>query len=156
MRKYLTQKLKDGYFLHADMWGTRFPFPEESNIKVIDFGLAETTLVNAAAGLYLNGENVYIYGVAGYIIHQMEQIKYTIQKSIKDIPTKGKIIIFNAGKIGYDKMSEAHRLVDDCHLMRHYNILYFDPIEIEDLENALKIIDNENVKLSYIRLGKDF
>lgn len=157
MRKYLTNNLKDGYFLHADMWGDRFPFPEESNIEVIDFGLAEQTLVNAAAGMYLNGKNVYIYGVAGFIIHQMEQIKYSIQTIIKDNPhSKGRIIIFNAGKIGYDNFTEPHRLVDDINLMGHYNILYFDPNEIEDLDSALKIIENEDIKLSYVRLGRDF
>lgn len=156
MRKFLSNNLKDGYFLHADLWGDRFPFPEESNIEVIDFGLAETTLVNSAAGLYLSGKTVYIYGVAGYIIHQMEQIKYSIQTIIKDNPkSNGRIIIFNAGKVGYDNFTEPHRLVDDINLMRHYNIICFDPHEIEDLENALKIIKDEDIKLSYIRLGKD-
>lgn len=156
MRKYLAKNLRKGWFLHADMWGDRFPM--HKSVKVRDFGLAEQTLVNAAAGLYLSGETVYIYGVAGFIIHQMEQIKYSILTSIKNKPlSKGKIIIFNAGKIGYEDFTEPHRLTDDIQLMeRIYKIKVYNPNTIKDLEFALKEIDDFNVKISYIRLGKDF
>lgn len=156
MRKYLSNNLRKGWFLHADMWGDRFPM--HKSVKVIDFGLAEQTLVNAAAGLYLNNQNVYIYGVAGFLIHQMEQIKFSILTSIKNKPlSKGKIIIFNAGKIGYDDFTEPHRLTDDIQLMeRIYKIKVYNPYTIEDLEQALKEIEETNTKISYIRLGKDF
>ena len=155
MRKFLTEHLKNGYFLHADMWGSRFPM--DQSIEVVDFGLAEQTLVNAAAGLYLNNQNVYIYGVAGFLIHQMEQIKYSLKYVTKKNPfNKGKVIIFNAGKIGYDNFTDPHKLVDDIPLMDHYGIKVFDPNTIDQLKEALKQIDDNNIKLSYIRLGKDF
>lgn len=156
MRKYLSKNLRKGYFLHADMWGDRFPM--HKSIKVIDFGLAEQTLVNAAAGLYLNDQTVYIYGVAGFIIHQMEQIKYSILTSIRNKPlSKGKIIIFNAGKVGYDDFTEPHRLVGDTQLMeRIYKIKVYNPNTTIDLNLALKEIEEQNIKIAYIRLGKDF
>lgn len=155
MRTYLSKKLRNGYWLHADLWGDRFPM--HKSIKVIDFGLAEQTMVNAAAGLYLNNQNVYMYGVAGYIIHQMEQMRYSLQQIIQDNPTKkGKVIIFNAGKVGYDNFTKPHRLDRDTQLMEYYKIRIFNPNTIEDLEKALEEINSKDIKLSYIRLGKDF
>lgn len=155
MRKYLSKNLKNGYWLHADMWGDRFPM--HKSIKVIDFGLAEQTLVNAAAGLYLNNENVYIYGVAGFIIHQMEQIRYSLQQVIQDnLTKKGRVIIFNAGKIGYEDFTKPHKLDKDTQLMEFYKIKVFNPHTIIDLEEALLNIEEDNIKISYIRLGKDF
>lgn len=155
MRKYLSKNLKNGYWLHADMWGDRFPM--RKSVKVIDFGLAEQTLVNAAAGLYLNNQNVYIYGVAGFIIHQMEQMRYSLQQIIQDNPTKkGRVIIFNAGKIGYEDFTKPHKLDKDTQLMEFYKIKVFNPHTINDLEEALHDIEKDNIKISYIRLGKDF
>lgn len=154
MRNFLSNTLKNGYFLHADMWGNRFQM--DKSIKVIDFGLAEQTLINAAGGLYLNDENVYIYGVAGFLIHQMEQIKYTLNEIINLYPNKkGKIIIFNAGKIGYEDFKNPHKLVDDIDLMNHYGIKIYDPNTINELKEILEEINQKNLKISYIRLGKD-
>ena len=155
MRNYLAKNLRKGYWLHAAMWGDRFPM--HKSIKVVDFGLAEQALVNAAAGLYLNDENVYIYGVAGFIIHQMEQMKYSLRQMTKVYPNKkGRVIIFNAGKVGYEVFTAPHRLVDDKQLMEHYKIKVFNPNTIEELKNALKEIEDNDIKLSYVRLGKDF
>lgn len=155
MRKYLSKNLRNGYWLHADMWGDRFPM--HKSVKVIDFGLAEQTLVNAAAGLYLNNQTVYIYGVAGFIIHQMEQIRYSLQQVIQDnLSKKGRVIIFNAGKIGYEDFTKPHKLDKDTQLMEFYKIKVFNPHTINDLEEALLNIEKDNIKISYIRLGKDF
>lgn len=155
MRKYLSKNLRNGYWLHADMWGDRFKM--HKSVKVIDFGLAEQTLVNAAAGLYLNNQTVYIYGVAGFIIHQMEQIRYSLQQVIQDNPSKkGKVIIFNAGKIGYEDFTKPHKLDKDTQLMEFYKIKIFNPHTINDLEETLHNIEEDNIKISYIRLGKDF
>lgn len=134
------------------MWGERFPM--NKSVKVFDFDLAEQTAINAVAGMYLNKKTVYIYGVAGFMIHQMEQIKYSLLTTIKNYPGYGKVIFVNAGKIGYDNLTEPHRLVDDINLMEHYNIQIFDPETIGDLEGALAKANT--LDISYIRLGKDF
>lgn len=155
MRKYLSENLKNGLFLHADMW--RLDFPPENNIKVIDFGLAEPTLINAAAGMYLNNQTVYIYGVAGFLIHRMEQIKYYLTKVIQENQREGKVIIFNAGKIGYEKFTTPHKLDNDIKLLKEiYNIEVFDPYTLEELNDTLKQIEDNDIKISYVRLGKDF
>ena len=76
MRKFLTNYIEDSIFIHCDMWGERFPMKD--SVRVLDFDLAEATAINAVAGMYINGKTIYVYGVAGFMIHQMEQIKYSI------------------------------------------------------------------------------
>ena len=154
MRKFLTEYIKNSIFVHCDMWGDRFPM--DTSVKVLDFDLAEQTAINAVAGMYLNGKIIYVYGVAGFMIHQMEQIKYSILTTIKNYPKKGKIIFINAGKVGYEKFTEPHKLVDDIELMEHYGIPIFDPNTIDELKIALEQIYIGNIEVSYIRLGKDF
>jgi transketolase len=57
----------------ADMG--RFPLAKAAG-KLIDVGLSESLLVNIASGLSLAGENVFIYGVAGFVLHRaLEQLK---------------------------------------------------------------------------------
>ena len=154
MRKFLTNYIEDSIFIHCDMWGERFPMKD--SVRVLDFDLAETTAINAVAGMYINGKTIYIYGVAGFMIHQMEQIKYSILTTLKNHQTPGKIIFVNAGKVGYDIFTEPHRLVDDIDLMKHYDIRVYDPETIEDIEVNLNEIHKNDIKISYIRLGKDF
>ena len=76
--------------------------------------------------------------------------------TLKNHQTLGKIIFVNAGKVGYDIFTEPHRLVDDIDLMKHYDIRVYDPETIEDIEVNLNEIHKNDIKISYIRLGKDF
>jgi transketolase C-terminal domain/subunit len=154
MRKFLTKYIKDSIFVHCDMWGERFPM--DDSVKVLDFDLAEQTAINAVTGMYLNGKTIYVYGVAGFMIHQMEQIKYSILTTVKNYPNNGKIIFVNAGKVGYEKFTEPHKLIDDIELMYHYCIPVFDPNTLYELKNSLEKINNGDIEVSYIRLGRDF
>ena len=154
MRKFLTNYIEDSIFIHCDIWGERFTMKD--SVRVLDFDLAEATAINAVAGMYINGKTIYVYGVAGFMIHQMEQIKYSILTTLKNHQTPGKIIFVNAGKVGYDIFTEPHRLVDDIDLMKHYGIRVYDPETIEDIEANLNEIHKNDIKISYIRLGKDF
>ena len=40
--------------------------------------------------------------------------------------------------------------------MKHYGIKTYDPESLEDIENNLNDIHTKDIKISYIRLGKDF
>lgn len=156
MRLELSLQLNENDFLlHADMWNKkRFP----SKAKVINCGLGESNLLNVAAGLASENNTVFIYGVCGFIIHRYEQLKF----SCRDFgATKGKIIICNAGKYGYEKFGPGHYLDDDKEIMETLKIPFFDPETIEDFQNIINNIRKEkngkNGKngIWYIRLGKD-
>lgn len=150
MRLQLSKILKsDDYLLHADMWNTdKFP----SDAKVINCGLGESNLLNVAGGLASAGNTVFIYGVAGFIIHRLEQLKF----SCKHFGAKhGKIIICNAGKYGYEKLGIGHLMNDDIQIMDMLSIPYYIPETLTELKYNLQEIAEFNTGIFYIQLGKD-
>jgi len=151
MRKIIVNYLKEtDYLLHADMFNTK-KFPTKA--KVINCGLGESNLLNIAGGLASQRKTVYIYGVAGFIIHRFEQLKFSCKLFGSEY---GKIIIFNAGKIGYEGQGAGHLLNDDIQIMEILNIEYFQPETKEDIYNILEYLNNKKIGLYYIQLGKDF
>jgi len=151
MRKYITETIKtDEYLLHADMLDSdRFP----CNGNVINCGLGENNLLNVAGGIASQGNTVFIYGVAGFIIHRFEQLKLSCKLFGANI---GKIIIFNAGKIGYSDFGIGHSIEDDYNICKMLNIPFYAPEDLEALKATLKIIENKNNGIFYIQLGKDY
>jgi transketolase len=151
MRLQLSKEIKkDEYLLHADMWNIdRFPIEG----ICINIGLGESNLLNIAGGIASQGKNVYIYGVCGFIIHRLEQLKFSCKHFGANY---GKIIIFNAGKVGYEGLGIGHKMDDDIDIMRMYDIPYFQPKILNNLKIVLKDIETENNGLFYIQLGKDF
>jgi len=150
MRKRLSKFIKiDDYLLHADMWNKqRFPI----NGKLIDCGLGESNLLNVAGGLASRNNTVYIYGVCGFIIHRLEQLKFSCKHYGAHY---GKIIICNAGKYGYEELGIGHKLDDDEAIMKMLDIPFFDPEDLEEFNNVLDNISLEETGIWYIQLGKD-
>jgi len=150
MRKTLSKYIKEtDYFGHADMWNTDI-FP----IKGIEInvGLGESNLLNIAGGISSQGNTIYIYGVAGFIIHRVEQLKF----SCKHFGAyNGKIVICNAGKYGYEDFGIGHKLDDDHSIMRMLDIPMFQPLNIEEFQNTLETINFFKTGIFYIQLGRD-
>lgn len=151
MRLQLSKMIKkDDYFLHADMWNvTKFPIISKN---IINVGLGESNLLNIAGGLASEGKNVYIYGVSGFIIHRLEQLKFSC---LHFGAKSGKIIICNAGKYGYEKLGIGHLLNDDKQIMDMLNIPFYNPKDNSEFENTLSYINTKNIGIFYIQLGKD-
>lgn len=151
MRSHFAKQIEqDEYLLHADMFNI-LKFPTKA--KVINTGLGEANLLNIASGIARNGCTVHIYGVAGFIIHRLEQLKFSAKYFGAE---KGKIIIYNAGRVGYSKLGLGHKLDDDIQIMDMLDIVSFTPETLEDLRTILKGIKNEKSGIFYIQLGKDF
>lgn len=150
MRLQLSKFVKeDDYFLHADMWNVD-KFPIKGN--VINCGLGESNLLNIAGGLASQGKTVYIYGVAGFIIHRLEQLKF----SCKHFGAKhGKIIICNAGKYGYENLGIGHKLDDDLQIMDMLGIVSNVPNKPEEMIWFLEDVEQFDNGIFYIQLGKD-
>ncbi len=151
MRLHFANKLnpKD-YLLHADMFNVN-KFPTSAN--VINIGLGESNLLNIAGGISSQNNTVYIYGVAGFIIHRLEQLKF----SCRDFgAVKGKIIILNAGKIGYSKLGSGHSILDDEPIMKMLNIAFYAPLTLEEFDNILNDLEKKENGIYYIQLGKDY
>lgn len=147
MRKTLANILTDNdYLLHADMW--RFPI----TANIINVGLGEANLLNIASGLASQNKTVIIYGVAGFIIHRYEQLKFSCRNFGA---LKGRIIICNAGKVGYDNLGAGHILDDDLDIMRILNIPSYVPTTAREFESILKELKTKPNGIWYIQLGKD-
>jgi len=154
MRKFISnwinKKNNNSYFLHADMWNnTRFPIKN----NIINCGLGEANLLNIAGGLASQGKTVYIYGVCGFIIHRLEQLKFSCKYFGANY---GKIIICNAGKIGYENLGIGHKLDDDFQIMEMLDIPFKSPSNINMLKEHLEYIKKQNNGIWYIQLGKDY
>ena len=150
MRRTLADRLTDtDYLLHADMFNVK-AFPTRA--QVVNTGLGETNLLNVAGGLAKTGKTVYIYGVAGFVIHRYEQLKFSCRNfGSKD----GRIIICNAGKYGYDKFGPGHALDDDIGLMQVLGIPHYSPETVLEFEHILDHILAQPNGIYYIQLGKD-
>lgn len=149
MRRRISEYLKENdYLLHADMFNI-LTFPTKA--KVINCALGESNMLNVAGGLCSQGEIVYVYGVAGFIMHRIEQLKY----SCIPFADSGKIIIFNAGKIGYDKLGDGHKIDNNEDICQMLGIEFFAPKDLKELNNTLKYLETHN-GVYYIELGKDF
>lgn len=151
MRKLLTQYIKhNDYFIHADMWNTeRFPILG----KVINTGLGESNALNIAGGIARNSNTVFVYGVAGFIIHRLEQLKLSCKHFGAQV---GKIIILNAGKIGYDSFGIGHSIEDDEDIMKMLDIEFYAPTDLKNLEDIMSRILKQSNGIYYIQLGRDY
>ena len=151
MRLHLSKTLRDCYFLHADMWNIQ-RFPMHESVTVINCGLGESNLLNVAGGIASQGHDVYIYGVCGFIIHRLEQLKFSC---VHFGAKHGKIIICNAGKYGYENLGIGHVLDDDKQIMSMYQIPFYEPETIAKFNEILSIIKIQKNGIYYIRLERD-
>lgn len=151
MRRLVAQYIKkEDFLIHCDMFDIE-KFPTEAN--VINCGLGESNAMNVAGGIASTGKTVWVYGVAGFLIHRIEQLKFScLHFGAKN----GKIIIVNAGRVGYGNLGIGHKLDDDISIMDMYNILSYKPYYLNDLQNIINNIEKEENGVFYIQLGKDF
>jgi len=149
MRRRIAEHLKESdYLLHADMFNdTIF----KTDAETINCGLGEANLLNIAGGLLSQDNTVYVYGVAGFIMHRVEQLKYSCIPHINN----GKLVIFNAGKVGYAKLGNGHTIEDNKAICLMLGIQFLAPKDLKELNQLLEYIDKHN-GLYYIELGKDY
>lgn len=149
MRKLVAEHLKeDDYLLHADMFNVN---NFKTLAKVLNTGLGEANLLNIAGGLVSQGNNVFIYGVAGFIMHRVEQLKYSCVPFVEE----GKIVIFNAGKIGYSDLGAGHTIDNNKDICKMLGIEFLAPKDLEELDRVLNFLDDKK-GIYYIELGKDY
>lgn len=128
---------------------TKFP----TKAKVIDCGLGESNLLNVASGIASQGNSVYVYGVAGFIIHRLQQLKLTVKHFACD---KGKVVICNAGKYGYSDLGIGHDISDDVGIMKLLDIPFYAPDTLEEFVGLIDMLDSKSTGVYYIQLGRDY
>jgi transketolase C-terminal domain/subunit len=158
MRKTLDRYLAeldqdDIYLVHGDMWHfTEFQTKRPGN--VINCGIQEPTVTNISAGLAWCGKTVFIYGVAGMIIHRAyEQLKLNVKGWGEK---NGTIIIVNAGHNNcYLEAGRGHLIDDDDKLCHALNIPLHEPVDRYSFLNLIKQCMSTGPGVNFIRLGHD-
>jgi transketolase C-terminal domain/subunit len=140
--KILQNKIR---FLHNDLWS----FDSKDQSFCVDLKNCENMIWGFAYGIYKQGLLPVVYGVSFFEIGRLEQLRKFFGYN------KAKILIFNAGAVGYDIYGWEHAFKneDDIKIMQ---TLGFDIIKSEftTIERIFNIYFNSKRNI-YVRLGSD-
>lgn len=126
------------------------PFAEEFPDRFLNPGVAEQNMTGIAAGLALEGYNVFTYSIANFpTLRCMEQIRYDV--CYHNLNVK---IVSVGGGFAYGALGPSHHATEDIGMMRTIPNLTVsapgDPIEAK----ALTSFFCNNIGPAYLRLGK--
>ena len=132
-----------GYNVLNQFW-TEFPD------RFINAGISEQNMTSIAAGLAMEGKEVYTYSIANFpTLRCLEQIRNDIAYH----NLKVRIISVGAG-FGYGSAGMTHHATEDLAIMRSLpNLKVFSPSDPNEVVQIMKHISNIDGPC-YIRLGK--
>ena len=148
LNEYLNEnrnELKDKIrFLHNDLWS----FDSKDLDFVSDLKNAENAIWGWAYGIWKQGLFPVIYGVSFFEIGRLEQLRKFFGFN------KAPILIFNAGRVGYNVYGWEHsfKFNDDKKILKALNFKVYNSENIEIQKIFEKLFQKKNI---YIRLGKD-
>lgn len=124
----------------ANLFPTRF----------LNVGIAEQNMTGMAAGLALEGYNVFTYSIGNFpTLRCIEQIRYDV--CYHDLSVN--IVAVGAG-YAYGPLGTSHHTTEDIGMLRTIpNLNVYSPSDPIEAKEITKIISNSK-KPSYIRLGK--
>jgi len=138
-------------FLTADLGFQIFDeFKERFGNRYVNVGVAEAQMINAAAGLALEGYKPIVYSIASFLLRRSyEQIKLSI--GYHELPV---VIIGAGGGFTYSVNGPSHHCPDDLSLMSLIpGMTVVAPGSPQELEDILcQVLNNKNP--TYIRIGK--
>lgn len=131
-------------------YGALNPFWESFPGRFINAGISEQNMTSVAAGMALEGKQVYTYSIANFpTLRCLEQIRNDIAYHNADV----KIVSVGAG-FAYGSAGMSHHATEDLSIMRALpNIVVFspaDPLEVVEIVEAASKMKGP----CYIRLGK--
>ncbi len=124
---------------------TRFP------AAVINSGIAEQNMIDAAAGLALDGRLVFVYGIAAHVATRpFEQIKLSVCGM--NVP----VIIIGVGSgLSYGADGPTHHATQDVAIMSSLpNLAIYNPADIATAKAAIKLLCDGRAP-GYVRLDKE-
>lgn len=145
-------KINDRIFLVVGDLGFSViePFAKEFPDRFLNAGVAEQNMAGIAAGLALEGYNVFIYSIANFAtLRCMEQIRYDI--CYHNLNVK---VVSVGGGYAYGPLGASHHATEDLGMLRTIpNIVVSapgDPVETKALTNFFC----NYIGPVYLRLGK--
>lgn len=126
------------------------PFAELFPDRFLNAGIAEQNMTGVAAGLAMEGFNVFTYSIGNFpTLRCMEQIRYDVCYHNLSV----KIVAVGAG-YAYGPLGASHHTTEDIGMLRTIPNLQIcspaDPVETKQITMMLCNSDNP----AYLRLGK--
>jgi transketolase len=144
------EKQKNLMFLTGDLGYNALEKIQETFPKrFLNVGVAEQNMMGVAAGLAYEGNSVFIYSIAPFVVFRcLEQIKLDI--CIHNHPV---FIIGNGGGYGYGIMGVTHHAIEDIACLSPLpNMICWVPSFLEDVDYCIEQITDRKGP-AYLRLG---
>ncbi len=126
------------------------PFAERFPDRFLNVGIAEQNMIGVAAGLALEGYNVYVYSIGNFpTLRCMEQIRYDV--AYHDLSVK---VVAVGGGYAYGSLGASHHATEELGMLRTIpNMIVTAPGDPAEAR-ALTTFSARVRKPMYIRLGK--
>ncbi len=126
------------------------PFADEFPDRFLNAGIAEQNMAGIAAGLAMEGYNVFIYSIANFpTLRCMEQIRNDICYHNLNV----KIVAVGAG-FSYGSLGPSHHATEELGMLRVLpNLAILTPADPMEAIVLTKLLSN-TIGPAYLRLGK--
>lgn len=131
-------------------FGVLETFENELPEQYFNFGIAEQSMMSAAAGMAMNGLRPFVYSIGNFpTLRCLEQIRNDVVYMNAPVC----IVALGAG-FAYGAGGYSHHLVEDISAMRSFEGLdIYSPHDQDDTKSCVQMIV-ENPKPTYLRLGR--
>jgi len=153
MRRTLINQLikqddENTYFLTADVgFGLLEPLQEVMGDRLINIGIAESSMINIAAGLALSGKKVYTYTMCCFYLKCVEEIKLDL--CVMDLP----VTVIGVGTgFDYEQHGVSHFAIEDEQIMN--SLLNIDVVTPDTKEDLIAEVKKEVTRPKYLRVGR--
>ena len=126
------------------------PFKKEFPNRFFNAGVSEQSMIGIAAGLSINGFQVFVYSIANFPTFRCaEQIRNDLDYH------KLPVTVVSVGSgLGYGNLGYTHHGLQDYALMRSFpNTIICSPADNNELKSSMKFL-LKNPQPSYLRLDK--
>ena len=126
------------------------PFKKEFPNRFFNAGVSEQSMIGIAAGLSMNGFQVFVYSIANFPTFRCaEQIRNDLDYH------KLPVTVVSVGSgLGYGNLGYTHHGLQDYALMRSFpNTIICSPSDNNELKSSMKFL-LKNPQPSYLRLDK--
>ncbi len=126
------------------------PFKKEFPNRFFNAGVSEQSMIGIAAGLSMNGFQVFVYSIANFPTFRCaEQIRNDLDYH------KLPVTVVSVGSgLGYGNLGYTHHGLQDYALMRSFpNTIICSPADNNELKSSMKFL-LKNPLPSYLRLDK--
>lgn len=131
-------------------FGVLKPFWEQCPNQFTNAGIAEQNMTSMAAGMALEGKNVFTYSIGNFpTLRCLEQIRNDCAYHNANV----KIVCVGGGFV-YGSLGMSHQATEDIAILRSLpNVIVMAPADLVEAEECTRALANYN-GTAYLRLGR--